>query len=51
MDFDIEGKGIIYVKKQKYSLQDEIIKLEAFMLLVGKALGGLGLANLLTENT
>lgn len=51
MDFDIEGKGIIRVGEQKYNLQDEIIKLEAVSLLAGKALGSLGLANLLAEKT
>lgn len=51
MDFDIEGKGMIHVGKQKYNLQDEIVKLEAILLVTGIALGSSGLAGLLTENT
>ncbi len=51
MDFDIESKGIIYANKQKYDLQNEIIKLEAFVLLSGKALGSLRLFELLSEKT
>jgi len=47
MDFDIEGNGIISVKGQKYNLRDEIIRLEAILLLSAQALSHFRLANLL----
>jgi len=46
MDFDIEGKGIIHVGKEEYNLQDEIVKLEAILLLSARALGDSGLLRL-----
>jgi len=46
MDFDIEGKGIIRVGKEEYNLQDEIVKLEAILLLSARAIGESGLLRL-----
>ena len=49
MDFDIEGKGVIAVKNEKYELQTEVVKLEAVVLLTAKALSNAGFPELLKE--
>jgi len=51
MDFDIEGKGVIMVKNEKYDLQTEIVRLEAVMLLTARALNNAGFPNLLKEES
>lgn len=51
MDFDIEEKGVIVVKKNKYDLQTEMIQLEAIVLLAANALGSAGFGNVLKEDS
>jgi len=49
MDFDIEGKGVIIIKNTKYNLQEQLIKLEAVMLLTARALRNAGFYKLLSD--
>jgi hypothetical protein len=49
MDFDIEGKGVIIIKNTKYDLQEELIKLEAVMLLTARALRNAGFYKLVSD--
>jgi len=51
MDFDIEEKGVIVVKKERFDLKTEVVKLEATVLLAGKALSIAGFANLQREDS
>jgi hypothetical protein len=44
MDFDIEEKGAIIVKEQRYYLQEELSRLEAVVMLAAKALRMAGFA-------
>ncbi len=49
MDFDIEGKGVIIIKNTKYDIQEELIRLEAVMLLTARALRNAGFYKLLSD--
>jgi hypothetical protein len=51
MDFDIEGKGIIIVKSERFDLEKEIIKLESVVLVTARALANAGFSNLLKEES
>jgi len=44
MDFDIEGKGVVILKEQKFNLQTEILNLEAAVLCAAEALKEAGFA-------
>ena len=49
LDFDIEADGKISISQQKYDLQDELVHLEAFVLIVANALKECKLPELLRE--
>jgi hypothetical protein len=49
MDFDVNSDGTISVGQQKFDLLYEIIKLSAFVLVIGQALASCGVPSLLKE--
>lgn len=49
MDFEVNEDGTISVGQQKFDLRYEIVKLSAFVLIVGQVLGSCGVPSLLKE--
>lgn len=45
MDFDIEGKGVVILKEQRFDLVKEILNLEAVVLCAAEALSEAGFAD------